>query len=581
MDALGFAVPGGGDGGSSDHTRRAQVHHRRKGNGELREALEKKRRMDEERHHFHDLFMHQDVRPDILERVSALVRGAAEHGQREVLALRFPSEYCTDGGRAINSFEPTWAHTLTGFAKRVYEFWQQELEPLGYRVRAQIMDYPGGMPGDGGSFSGGEQPPVEGPPSGSAGADRRPRRAKHGRNRVSRTRGLRIQAQFGDPGILFALVGAALLAACEQQADTSAATAAAPPPAVTVVSMQPTEVTPGVGFNGRVVAVDEVQLRARVTGFLERRLFEEGADVDAGDLLFVIEKAPYQAVVEQRQAELASAQANRANTAVQLQRAEELVKNNNIPQAEVDQRRAADQMAAAQILEAQAALEQAQISLGYTEIHAPLAGRIGRADLSVGNLVGLDSGVLATIVSQDPIYVTFPVSQRQLLEYRRERGDTGGDPVVRVTLPDGTLYQHPGQLNFLDVQVDPGTDTVTVRAELPNPERVLVDGQFVGVRVERGAPERVLAVPQAALQVDQAGPYVLVVGGDDKVEARRVSLGDAEGAQVVVERGLNQGERVIVEGIQKVRPGMAVAASEAPPATPTPAPGAGQPPAEG
>jgi membrane fusion protein, multidrug efflux system len=384
----------------------------------------------------------------------------------------------------------------------------------------------------------------------------------------------------GCPRMLLALVGAALLAGCEQQAETSAATAAGPPPAVAVISVQPTEVTPGVGFNGRVVAVDEVQLRARVTGFLERRLFEEGADVDAGALLFVLEKAPYQAVVEQRQAELASAEANRANTAVQLQRGEELVKNNNIPKAEVDQRRAADQMAAAQILEAQAALRQAQIDLGYTEIHAPIAGRIGRADFSVGNLVGPDSGVLATIVSQDPIYVTFPVSQRQLLEYRREGGDAGGPPVVRVTLPDGTLYEHPGKLNFLDVQVDPGTDTVTVRAELPNPDRVLVDGQFVGVRVERGQPERVLAVPQAALQVDQAGPYVLVVGGDDKVEARRVTLGEAEGTLAVVRDGLKEGERVIVEGIQKVRPGMAVAASEAP-ARATPGQRAGQPPAEG
>jgi membrane fusion protein (multidrug efflux system) len=379
--------------------------------------------------------------------------------------------------------------------------------------------------------------------------------------------------ELANPKLLLALVGSGLLGACERQAETSAAAAPAPPPAVTVISLQPTEVTPGFGFNGRVVAIDQVQLRARVTGFLEQRRFEEGADVQAGDLLFVIEKAPYQAVVEQRRAELASAEANRANTAVQLQRGQELVKNNNIPKAEVDQRRAADQMAAASILEAQAALEQAEINLGYTEIHAPIAGRIGRADLSVGNLVGPDSGVLATIVSQDPIYVTFPVSQRQLLAHRGERGE----PVVRVTLPDGTLYEHAGRLNFLDVQVDPGTDTVTVRAELPNPDRVLVDGQFVGVRVERGEPERVLAVPQAALQLDQAGPYVLVVGGDDKVEARRVTLGDAEGAQVVVEGGLNQGERIIVEGIQKVRPGMTVAVSEAPPATPTPAQGVSQP----
>ena len=195
------------------------------------------------------------------------------------------------------------------------------------------------------------------------------------------------------------------------------------------MTVQPTEITPGVQFNGRVVAVDKVELRARVTGFLEQRLFEEGADVAAGDLLFVLEKDQYQAVVAQRQAELASAEANKANTAAQLQRGEELVKNGNIPKSEVDLRRADDQMAAAAIQEAQAALEQAQINLGYTEIHAPIAGRIGRAALDVGNLVGPDSGVLATIVSQDPIYVTFPVAQRQLMEYQREqprRGAAGG-----------------------------------------------------------------------------------------------------------------------------------------------------------
>ncbi len=202
--------------------------------------------------------------------------------------------------------------------------------------------------------------------------------------------------------LLAALLFIAPLTACDQAAETPATAVSAPLPAVTVIDVQPTEVTPGFDFNGRVVAVDEVQLRARVTGLLEQRLFEEGADVDTGDLLFVIEKGSYQAVVEQRRAELASAEANRAKTTAQLKRGEELVKKRNMPRAEVDARRAADQIAAAKILETQAAIDQAQIRLGYTEIRAPIAGRISRA-LSVGSLVRPHSVVLATIVSQDPI----------------------------------------------------------------------------------------------------------------------------------------------------------------------------------
>ena len=290
---------------------------------------------------------------------------------------------------------------------------------------------------------------------------------------MSQRRNLRdgadLRALGGLAGLPGAILGAILLAGCGERAESQAPAAAAPPPAVTVVTTRLADITPTLGFNGRVVAEDKVDLRARVTGFLEKREFKEGADVKAGDLLFVIEKDHFQAVVDQRRAELASAEANRANTEVALRRGEQLVKNKNIPQAEVDQRRAADQMAAASILEAQAALRQAEINLGYTDITAPIAGRIGRASVSVGNLVGPDSGVLATIVSQDPIYVTFPVTQRELLEYRREQSGSGHPPVVRVGLPDDTLYPHPGSLNFLDVQVDQGTDTVTVRADTAQP----------------------------------------------------------------------------------------------------------------
>ena len=374
----------------------------------------------------------------------------------------------------------------------------------------------------------------------------------------------------GMPGSAAAMAAllALLLSACGDRPEEPAAAtaAAAPAPSVTVTPAARENVTRSAEFLGRVEAIDLVDLRARVTGFLEERRFEEGQEVNQGDLLFVIEQAPYRAEVAAREADLASAEANKVNTAAQIARAEELVRNDNIPKSEVDQRRAADQIAAASILEARANLEQARIQLGYTEIHVPVTGKIGRAAYSVGNLVGPDSGVLATIVSQDPMYVTFPVSAALILEVQRESPTGELDPsgvVVRLRLPDGSTYAHPGRIDFLSNQVDRGTDTLTARAVVPNPERVLVDGQFVNVRAEDAArPETALVVPQAAVQYDQAGSYVLVVGADGTVEARRVTLGAQQDTGTVVRDGLREGERVVIEGIQKVRPGMQVAASE-------------------
>jgi membrane fusion protein, multidrug efflux system len=378
-------------------------------------------------------------------------------------------------------------------------------------------------------------------------------------------------------GVLI-VMGGVLLVGCGQD-EAASPQAAPPPPAVTVAPVAAADVRPKSEFVGRVEAVNKVDLRARVTGFLEKRLFEEGQEVKAGDLLFVIEQPPYQAAVDQRQAELASAEANRANTAAQLKRGEELVKNGNIPKSEVDIRRADDQMAAASIQGAQAELEQAQINYGYTEIRAPIDGKIGRAAYTIGNRVGPDSDVLATIVSREPMYVTFPVSAALIVQTQREAGGELPDPskfVVRIKLPDGSVYQHPGKIDFLSNQVAQGTDTLTARAVFPNPERLLVDGQFVTVTVETGEPVTALLVPQGAVQVDQAGSYVLVVGADQKVEQRRVALGAYQGTDVVVQNGLKQGERIIVAGIQKVRPGMQVAATEG-----QPAPGQGQLPSSG
>jgi membrane fusion protein, multidrug efflux system len=342
---------------------------------------------------------------------------------------------------------------------------------------------------------------------------------------------------------------------------------AAPPPSVTVTPVVSREVRETADFIGRVTPIDKVDIVARVQGFVEQRLFTEGQIVKTGDLLFRIEQDTYKAAVEQQAANLAKAKAAEVNAALQLERARQLVKNQNIPQATVDQRAADEATAQADILEAQAALEQAQINLRYTEIHTPIAGRIGLANFTVGNLVGPSSGILATVVSQDPTYVIFQASEREVLDYKRriaELTDKTGHLAVRVRLPDGTIYGSPGVTDFLDIQVSGSSDTVAVRAQLPNPQGILVAGGIVGVVVESETPKSALVIPQSAVQLDQAGRYVLVVDPSKKVELRRITTGPEQGAAITVTDGLKEGEQVIIEGVQKVRPGQVVAASVAP-----------------
>jgi membrane fusion protein, multidrug efflux system len=361
-------------------------------------------------------------------------------------------------------------------------------------------------------------------------------------------------------GAALALLGL-LLSACGEAEQTPAA--APPPPVVSVVEVEPQDVTPSAQFVGRVVVIDQVDLRARVQGFLEQRLFTEGQDVKKGDLLYVIEQPPFEAQVAEAQADVARAEASVAETKATLERVQEASTSGAVSKQEVDQATANDQRAQAEVLAAKAQLQIAELNLSYTEISAPIDGRIGLTTYTIGNLVGPDSGVLATIVSEDPIYVTFPVSTRVILDVRQRAAQAGrpAEFVVRAQLPDGTTYAHPGKVNFLDIQADQTTDTITVRAEFPNPEGLLVDGEFVNVRVERDQPEERLVVPQPALQLDQAGSYVLLVNSQDEVEQRRVQTGQAYAGNLVVESGLQAGDRVIVEGIQKIRPGMKVQAN--------------------
>jgi membrane fusion protein (multidrug efflux system) len=340
-----------------------------------------------------------------------------------------------------------------------------------------------------------------------------------------------------------------------------------PPPAVSVVSVMSRQVTETGSFVGRIVAIDKVDVVARVPGFIEERNFTEGQMVKKGDLLFRIEQDTYKAAVDQQAANLAKAQATEVNANLQLQRAQALVKNQNVPQSTVDQLAAAEQAAQADVLQAQALLEQAKINLGYTEIRSPIDGRIGLAIFTVGNLVDPSSGKLATIVSQDPIYVTFQASEADVIAYRRRvAASPDKDPhvTIHIKLPDGSEYPHPGLTNFLDVQVQTDTDTVTARAQVPNPDSVLIQGGIVGVSVERGKPRSALLIPQSSVLLDQAGHYVMVFDNAKKVEQRRITTGSEQGRFIEVDSGLREGELVIVDGIQKVRPGQVVTATVVP-----------------
>jgi membrane fusion protein (multidrug efflux system) len=342
-------------------------------------------------------------------------------------------------------------------------------------------------------------------------------------------------------------------------------------PAVGVIQVAKEAVTESMSFIGRVEAIDRVNLVARVNGFLQERTFREGQEVKKDDLLFIVERAPYMAAVESAQASLASAEAAKLNADVQLARAEDLLRTRDIPPATRDQRKAEADIAAARVLEAQAALTQAEINLDYTLIRAPVDGRIGRASVSVGNVVGPDTGPLALLVGQDPMYVTFPVSQRVFLALRQAgRRDERARTQVRIRFQDGSLYDQVGRIDFVDVTVAQGTDTITVRARIDNPDRRLIDGQFVSVTVEGQEPEQRIVVPQAALLLDQQGAYVFVVE-DGKAAARRLRTGQVlEGGRVAVEEGLSEGDFVIVDGLQRVRPGQPVQAA---PAAPRPARG--------
>jgi membrane fusion protein (multidrug efflux system) len=362
----------------------------------------------------------------------------------------------------------------------------------------------------------------------------------------------------------------------------SAAFAQAPgggPPSVGVVRAQQTAITETSEFIGRVQAIERVALTARVTAFLDQRLFQEGTEVNQGDLLYRLERAPFEAVVRQQEAAVADTTARLANANIQLSRAQSLLNTPAGQRSNVDDAVANQRSLAAQVLSAQAQLKAAQINLDYTEIHAPVAGKISRTSITVGNVVSPSSGPLASIVSQDPMYVLFPVASRTVTELQKRYAGKGGTDavVVKLRLPDGSLYDRDGKIDYVEPTVSATTDTLLLRARIANPprsradagqpvERPLVDGAFVTVLVEGVQPVMALGIPRKAVLSDQQGDYVYVVGSDNKVEQRRIQLGQSTPVTAVVAGGLKDGEMVVTDGIQRVRPGIEVSPGPASPA---------------
>ncbi len=348
-----------------------------------------------------------------------------------------------------------------------------------------------------------------------------------------------------------------------------------PPPVGTAI-VQSKPIIETNEFVGRIQAVERVDLVARVTAFIDAIQFTEGSEVAKGDVLYRLERGPFEADVNAKTAALAQVSALLRNASITLGRANSLLNTPAGQRSTVDDATAQQASQAAQVAAAQAQLRASQINLAYTQIVAPVAGRISRTTLTVGNVVSPSSGPLATIVSQDPMYVLFPVSSRTATDLaNRYAGKGMAEAVkVRLRLPDGQIYAQVGKLDYIDPTVATATDTQNFRAVIPNPlrpgtkpgdlgARALVDGAFVTAIVEGAEPVQVVTFPRVAVLEDQQGSYVFVVGAGNKAEQRRITLGQSTPASASVTSGLKAGETVIVDGLQSVRPGAQVAPAPA------------------
>ena len=358
------------------------------------------------------------------------------------------------------------------------------------------------------------------------------------------------------------VVTLSLLAACGQQAAQGAGPGGgAPPPAeVGVVTVAPKAVGLATELPGRLEASRVAQVRARAAGILQKRLFTEGSDVKAGQPLFLIDSAPYQAAAASAQAVLARAQANLTQASAQAERYKPLMEANAISKQDFINAVAAQKSAEADVASAKASVQTAQINLGYASVSAPIAGRIGRALVTEGALVGQGEATQLAVVQQiNPMYVNFTQSTTDVLRLRKavesgqfkRAGALGAS--VRIVLEDGSDYGQPGKLLFTDLTVDPTSGQITLRAEVPNAAGLLLPGMYVRVRLEQAQAEAGIVVPQQAVTRGSTGDSVMVVAADGKVLPRPVKIGTSVDGQWVVLDGLKAGEQVMVDGFQKLR----------------------------
>ena len=365
---------------------------------------------------------------------------------------------------------------------------------------------------------------------------------------------------------------AALLSGCGKPA-------APPPPPVPelgVIVAQPVDVPLTRELVGRLSATRSAEVRARVPGILLRRVYEEGSDVSAGQVLFEIDPAPLNATLRSRQANLAQARASASNARTKLDRLRELSSRGVVSRQDVDDAQAAALSSEAAVSQAEAEIQNARLDLSYATVRAPIAGRAGKAQVTEGALVGQGEATPLTIIEQlDPLYVEFSESAAEVEALRRAEAQGAlalagkNEMAVRIRTPDGQWYEKTGTLGFSDLAVDPQTGAMALRATLPNPARRLLPGMFVGVELTRGARSDAYLVPQTAVQRDANSAYVLVVGGDGKVIRKDLQLDGMREADWIVTGGLAAGDQVIVSGIQKAKLG---APAKAVPVAPLPTP---------